>query len=59
MKWIKIDNDNLPKQGGWVIVTDGKEWVKAYVTYQFEFVESKHSQKAYQGITHFMNIESP
>ena len=57
--WIKIDGNNLPPQGKWVIITDGKEWKRALVTKQFEFVDEKYSRLVYRDITHFANIELP
>tara|TARA_R110000803_G_C11749367_1_gene292249 strand:+ start:66 stop:287 length:222 start_codon:yes stop_codon:yes gene_type:complete len=59
MTWIKIDNENLPTQGEWVICSDGTDWTKCYVTYQFEFAEEKDSKLVYSGITHFAKIELP
>lgn len=59
MNWIKIDNDNLPPQNSWVIVTDGKGWAEALVTYQFEFVPFPDSKFAYSNITHFLIINLP
>ena len=59
MEWIKIDNNNLPPKGEWVICSDGTDWIKCYVTHQFEFAEGKDGRLVYSGITHFAKIELP
>lgn len=59
IEWIKIDNDNLPKQGTYVLCSDGEDWEKAYVTNQFEFAENKNSKIVYTEVTHFAEIKAP
>ena len=60
MEWKKLTNDNLPKQGSWILITDGTDWKRVYVTNQFEFVENIDDKMAYsQGITHWCEVVLP
>jgi hypothetical protein len=59
MNWQKLTPDNLPQQDSWVLVTDGVDWEKTYVTNQFEFVPYPDSKKAYKGATHWCEVELP
>ena len=60
MEWQKLTNDNLPKQESWILITDGTDWRRVYVTNQFEFVENPDDVMAYsQGITHWCEVTLP
>lgn len=60
MKWQKLTNDNLPKIGTWILITDGTDWRSVYVTNQFEFVEHPDDKLSYSiGITHFLEVTLP
>lgn len=60
MKWEKITPDNLPKPNSYVLISDGTDWIKAFVTNQFEFVEHPNDMMAYsKGITHFCEVSLP
>jgi hypothetical protein len=61
MEWQELKPNNLPKQNSWVLITNGIEWEKSYITHQFEFVREPNDKLAYDQstITHWMNIELP
>lgn len=60
MEWEKLTDDNLPEPGTWVLITDGTDWLKVFVTNQFEFVEHPDDKMCYQkGITHFCRVVLP
>mgnify|MGYP003596046187 CR=1 FL=1 len=60
MKWQKLTNDNLPKIGTWILITDGTDWRRVYVTNQFEFVEHPDDKLVYSiGITHWLEVSLP
>ena len=60
MEWQELKNDNLPKQGSWILITDGTDWRRVFVTNQFEFVEHPDDKLVYsQGITHWYNVVLP
>ena len=60
MNWQELKADNLPKQGSWILITDGTDWRRVFVTNQFEFVEHPDDIMAYsQGITHWCEVTLP
>jgi len=60
MEWQELKPDNLPKQGSWILITDGTDWRRVFVTNQFEFVEEPNDKLAYsQGITHWCEVTLP
>ena len=60
MEWKELKPDNLPKQGSWVLITDGTDWRRVFVTNQFEFVEYPDDKMAYSiGITHWCEVILP
>jgi cell shape-determining protein MreC len=60
VEWKELRPDNLPKQGSWILITDGTDWRRVYVTNQFEFVEAPHDRMVYsQGITHWSEVVLP
>ena len=60
MKWQELKPDNLPKQGSWILITDGTDWRRVFVTNQFEFVEHPDDRMVYsQGITHWCEVTIP
>jgi hypothetical protein len=60
MEWQELKPDNLPKQGSWILITDGTDWRRVFVTNQFEFVEEPNGGLAYsRGITHWCEVTLP
>ena len=60
MEWQELKPDNLPKQGSWILITDGTDWRRVFVTNQFEFVEHPDDKMAYcKGITHWCEVVLP
>lgn len=60
MEWQKLTPDNLPEMGTWILISDGKDWRRVYVTAQMEFVERKTDMTAYwEGITHWCKVVLP
>lgn len=60
MEWQELRPENLPKQGSWILITDGVDWEKVFVTNQFEFVKHPESKMAYSiGITHWCYVVLP
>lgn len=60
MEWQELKPDNLPKQGSWILITDGTDWRRVFVTNQFEFVEHPDDRMVYiQGITHWCEVALP
>lgn len=61
MNWKPLNPQSLPKQNSWILITDGEEWKKVYVSYQFEFVDDPDAEKSYiqDNITHWCDVEMP
>lgn len=61
IQWQELKPSNLPEQGIWILITDGIDWRRVYVTNQFEFVENPDSSLAYnhQSITHWCKVILP
>lgn len=60
MEWIKLTQDNFPKVGTWVLISDGTDWLRVYVTNQNEFVLNSDDKYCYRdGITHYCEVILP
>ena len=60
MEWQELKPSNLPDQGSWILISNGKDWRRVFVTPQFEFVEKPDDRVVYsQGITHWCEVKLP
>ena len=61
MEWEILSSDNLPEQNSWILITDGTEWKRVYVTNQFEFVEHPGDRLCYRDkeVTQFCRVVLP
>jgi len=60
MEWTKLTQDNFPKAGTWVLISDGTDWLRVYVTNQNEFVLNPDDKYCYRdGITHYCEVVLP
>lgn len=60
MNWQLLTGDNSPEAGSWILISDGVDWRRVYVTDQLEFVEHVEDAMCYRkNITHWCYVTLP
>lgn len=60
MEWQKLTPENFPQPFTWILISDGTDWARVYVTDDLEFVEHIDDMMCYrEGITHWCEVILP